>query len=148
MTPWVSLGIHTISLRLQNFDNSSAIVFWLLGMCKMLTDSNRDFNVSIVWWYGIKFPDLTCKSSATCLQTNCEHYNKTRLLQLGFPTHTSEKTKTLLTWKTTSRFRQAVKSCRTRHSQWICSQWQWSWGCSACFTHKVMSYFTMCWQYK
>jgi hypothetical protein len=37
------------------------------------------------------------------------HYYKTRLIQLGFSTSTSEKTRTLLTWKTTSRFRQAVK---------------------------------------
>jgi hypothetical protein len=37
------------------------------------------------------------------------HYNKTRLLQLDFSTFTSEKTRTLLTWKTTSRFGQAVK---------------------------------------
>ena len=37
------------------------------------------------------------------------HYNRTRLLQLGFSTSTSEKTQTLLTWKMTSRFGQAVK---------------------------------------
>jgi len=40
---------------------------------------------------------------------NNVHYYKTRLLQLGFSTSTSEKIRTLLTWKTTSRFRQAVK---------------------------------------
>ena len=37
------------------------------------------------------------------------HYNKTCLLQLVFSTSTSEKTRTLLTWKTTNRFGQAVK---------------------------------------
>ena len=37
------------------------------------------------------------------------HYYKTRLLQLGFLTPTSEKIQTLLTWKTTSRSGQAVK---------------------------------------
>jgi hypothetical protein len=36
-------------------------------------------------------------------------YNKTRLLQLGFSTSTSEKTHTLMTWKPTSRFKEAVK---------------------------------------
>jgi hypothetical protein len=42
------------------------------------------------------------------------HYYKTCLLQLGFSTSTNEKTRTLLTWKMTSRFRQAVK-CSHSH---------------------------------
>ena len=46
---------------------------------------------------------------AITVPTATSHYYKTCLLQLGFSTSTSEKTKTLLTWKTTSRFRQAVK---------------------------------------
>ena len=44
------------------------------------------------------------------------------------------ETRTILTWKTTSCFGQAVKACRTWRSQWRRSQWQWSWTCSACFT--------------
>ena len=52
------------------------------------------------------------------------HHYKTRLLQLGFLTPTSEKIQTLLTWKTTSRSGQTVKEYRTGRSQWIRSQWQ------------------------
>ena len=37
-----------------------------------------------------------------------DHYNKTRFLQLGFSTSTSEKTRTLLPWKTTSHFNKCI----------------------------------------
>ena len=45
------------------------------------------------------------------------HYNKTCLLQLGFSTSASEKTRTLLPWKTTSHFGQAVKCVRSHVRQ-------------------------------
>ena len=42
-------------------------------------------------------------------------FNKTRLLRLGSSISTSEKTQTLLPWKTTSRFRQTVKYGQSHH---------------------------------
>ena len=75
------------------------------------------------------------------------HYNKTRILQLGFFNPTSEKTQTLLTWKTTSRFGQAVK-CGHSHVGQDVPNGSEVWGAPRASLHKVMPYFTMPRQYK
>ena len=75
------------------------------------------------------------------------HYNKTRLLQLGFSTFTSEKTRILLPWKTTSRFRQAVKYGRSHVGQNVPNGSE-VWDALCTLLHKVMSYFTMSRQYR
>ena len=80
------------------------------------------------------------------------HYYKTRLLQLGFPTHGSEKTRTLLTWKTTSRFGQEVKCGHSNVGHHVPNghipNGSEVWGAPRASLHKVMSYFTMPRQYK
>ena len=80
------------------------------------------------------------------------HYNKTRLLQLGFLTPTGEKTQTLLTWKTTSRFGQAIK-CGYSHVGQDVPNGHVLNGSEVrvapdASLHKVISYFTMFRQYK
>jgi hypothetical protein len=81
-----------------------------------------------------------------------KHYNKTRLLQPGFSTSTSEKTRTLLLWKTTSRFRQTGKyGCshvRQDVSNGHVPNGSEVWGAPRTLLHKVMSYFTTSHQYR
>jgi len=74
------------------------------------------------------------------------HYNKTRLLQLGFSTSITEKTRTLLTWKMTSCFRQALKCGRSHVGQDVPNGYVPNgsevWGAPRTLLHKVMFYFT------
>ena len=71
------------------------------------------------------------------------HYYKTRLLQLGFLTPTSEKIQTLLTWKTTSRSGQAVKCGHSYVGQDVPNghvpNGSEVWGAPCALLHKVMS---------
>jgi hypothetical protein len=82
--------------------------------------ATTDGRAYIVYHYPYIKPNHQLKYLTQNLNCGCDpiehdfphriqHYYKTRLLQLGFSTSTSEKTRILLTWKTTSRFRQAIK---------------------------------------
>jgi len=89
--------------------------------CSKTLDMHCKFlNCGYMSTYFLAHPDCSMSPESTivmsvkqkaliCLGEVDFHYNKTRLLQLGFSTSTSEKTMTILPWKTTSRFRQAIK---------------------------------------
>jgi hypothetical protein len=113
--------------------------------------------------YFLAHPDCSMSPESTivmsvkqtaliCLGEVGFHYNKTRLLQLGFSTSTSEKTMTILPWKMTSRFRQAIKYGRSHVGQDIPNGYVPNdsevWGAPRTLHHKVMSYVTTSRQYR